>query len=123
MIYKIDHGQIQEKKGPIPNLRYVQKGQVRKHKFNLDDQGFPMYYVYETLPAEDGPEETTFIRFDLAYFHPNEIRDGCERDDHTFMEDLEALGPPLSADEIKAVIDELQLRYKTKKKRNNISIQ
>lgn len=130
MIYKINHDDPggQEFIGRIRNLNFRRPGIIRPHKYNN------YYYIYEQLPEWQNPEtgeitpaEYTWIRFDLCYFSPEDIKDGCARDDPTFTEDsMYVLGDPLTTDEIHALIDELQLRNRQSeskiKKRNNIKI-
>jgi hypothetical protein len=116
MIYPIKE-KCPEFIGPVYNLCYVRKGQVRPHKYN------DHFYVYETLPAWTNPNdpkdyheaEDCWIRFDLAYFKPQDIRNGVAMDDPSFTEDsLLCLKAPLSQDEINALIDELNLKYNAK---------
>lgn len=131
MIYLIDHDNPSGMEFcglycPIRNIAYVTLGQVRKHKLYTNE-----YYIYERLPrwvnpetGEVTPEELTWINFKLAYFRPEEIKKGVQYGtDSTYTEDsLEVLGNPLTTEEINALITELHLTYKDKKKRTNITI-
>ena len=125
MIYKINHGTIQEKIGPIWNLLFVNKGQVRRHKYNQGPNGAPMYYVYETLPEWRDPQtgevteaEDIWINFETAYLAPSEIKERINHsDDPTFLEEsLYCLERPLTTEEIDVLIQEYELKYN--KKRN-----